>query len=104
LDESLTKLNIPLVETAMFHSFESYAANREKIFELMTIGRGNLFKKLGVSVYTNEELEALLEVDEINVIQVPFNLLDNENQRGSILRNLHSSGKEIHTRSCFLQG
>lgn len=104
LEESLTKLNIPLVETAMFHSFKSFSIYRDKMNELSEISQGNLFQKLGISVYTNDELEALLEVDEISVIQIPFNLLDNENHRGSILRKLHSSGKEIHTRSCFLQG
>src|SRR5690606_28309175 len=52
----------------------------------------------------NMELVALKEIEEIKVVQVPFNLLDNHKLRGEILIDLKNKGKEVHTRSCFLQG
>lgn len=104
LKNSLNDLNMQCVDTIMFHSFDAFHENKEIIPKIVSANKGRLFKKLGVSVYTNQELNALKEVDEVDVIQLPFNLLDNEHQRGEILKDLQSSGKEIHTRSCFLQG
>jgi len=104
LKNSLNNLNLKRVDTIMFHSFDTFLKNKEIITEILTENKGRLFNKLGVSVYTNQELSALKNVDEVDVIQLPFNLLDNEHQRSEILQELQSSGKEIHTRSCFLQG
>ena len=59
---------------------------------------------MGVSIYTNEELEDLLKYDDIDIVQLPFNLLDNSKQRASILKKSKDKGIEIHTRSAFLQG
>jgi aryl-alcohol dehydrogenase-like predicted oxidoreductase len=59
---------------------------------------------LGVSVYTNEEMNIVLGDDRIEVIQLPFNLFDNLIQRGELLAKAKAKGKIIHTRSAFLQG
>ena len=61
-------------------------------------------KNIGVSVYTNNEIEKVISNDDIDVIQLPFNLLDNTNLRGDILMKAKSKGKIIHTRSVLLQG
>lgn len=103
LKTSLDKMNLDCVETVMFHSYDAYLENRNNL-SAINAAKGRLFKKLGVSVYTNEEILALQEVEEIDVVQLPFNLLDNDYQRGEFLIELKKLGKEIHTRSCFLQG
>ena len=59
---------------------------------------------MGVSVYRNEEIDSLLDDDDIDVIQLPFNLLDNDNLRLEKIKKAKSRGKVIHTRSVFLQG
>lgn len=104
LKNSLNRMNLHNVETVMFHSYEAFLENRKNLSNIISKAKGRLFKKLGVSVYNNEELLALKEVGEVEVVQLPFNLLDNDYQRGEILKDLKNSGKEIHTRSCFLQG
>lgn len=101
---SLDRMNLDSVDTVMFHSYEAFLENRNNLSGIINSAKGQLFKKLGVSVYSNEELWALEEVEEIDVVQLPFNLLDNDYQRGEILKELKNSGKIIHTRSCFLQG
>ena len=63
-----------------------------------------LIKNIGVSVYTNSQLESLLIEDSITVVQLPFNMLDNFNVRGDLINKLKKKGKIIHTRSAFLQG
>lgn len=102
LRTSLKKLKSERLEIIMFHSFGAYRQNKNKDNILRL--RNELYGKLGVSVYTNSELIALENEKEVDVIQLPFNLLDNEQQRGRILYNLKKAGKEVHTRSCFLQG
>ena len=42
--------------------------------------------------------------DAIDVIQLPFNLFDNHNHRGELIREAKKNNKEIHIRSVFLQG
>lgn len=104
LNTSIQAMKVQAVHTVMFHSFEAYQQNKAILSEIYAQGYPRYFKKIGVSVYTNEELEALLSDDLISVIQLPFNMLDNANLRATMLMALKDSGKEIHTRSCFLQG
>ena len=97
---SCHNLKRDFIDTALFHSFEDYKLYSHSI----DINEKFNIRKLGISVYTNAEIERILDDSRIKVIQVPFNLLDNEYQRGEILRLAKSKGKEVHTRSSFLQG
>lgn len=58
----------------------------------------------GVSVYTNADIKTFSTIPEIDIIQLPFNALDNINQRGIPIKTAYKSGKIIHARSVFLQG
>lgn len=103
LEQSLCNLNLKKVDTIMFHSYEAYLSN-QPIIEKIIKRKGEVFDKLGISVYTNEELQSLVKNRYIDVVQSPFNLLDNQNIRARFLIGLKNSGKIIHTRSVFLQG
>ena len=63
-----------------------------------------VIRKIGVSLYTNDEISRVLECDEIDIIQAPFNLLDNSNKRKKMFTLAKESEKEVHVRSIFLQG
>ena len=104
VDTYLIDLNISHIEVLMFHSYESYNNNIEKFNLLKQLKINNKIKSIGVSVYTNDEIEKVLINDDVDVIQVPFNLLDNANLRETILIKAKSEGKIIHTRSALLQG
>ncbi|MFC0776757.1 aldo/keto reductase [Flavobacterium sp. HJSW_4] len=101
----LEDLQVKYLDVLMFHSFESYLNNKEEcnlvLKELKEVG---IINHIGVSVYTNEQIEKLLLDDNITVVQMPFNLLDNNSLRGSVMKALKKKGKIIHTRSAFLQG
>lgn len=105
VEKNLELLNVDSLYAYMFHSYKDfeklYLSQRNKIKKLKN---GKLIEKLGVSVYTNEEAEKLLKIEDIDLIQLPFNLLDNENQREEILQLAQNNGIEVHTRSVFLQG
>jgi aryl-alcohol dehydrogenase-like predicted oxidoreductase len=49
-------------------------------------------------------LDSLAVAKNIDVVQFPFNLLDNNSRRKDILSKLKYEGKMVQTRSCFLQG
>jgi len=102
--KSINKMNIKMINTIFFHSMNDFLINLNRIDKFIVENKNIAFKKLGVSVYAVEELEKVLEYTQIDVVQISFNLFDNHNKKGKILQSLASAGKEIHARSCFLQG
>lgn len=101
---SLDKLGIANFEVYSYHSFDNYLNYPHITDELLLLKEKGLIKKIGISIYTNNELEKVLLDKKIDVIQLPFNLLDNQNDRGKYLKQAKPNNKEIHTRSAFLQG
>lgn len=105
IKSNLNKLKVESLYSYMFHSYSDY-----KIYyslfkkEILSMKKEGLIKKIGVSLNSNEEIEDVLKCDDIDLIQLPFNLLDNNNQRKKILIKTKEMGVEIHTRSVFLQG
>jgi aryl-alcohol dehydrogenase-like predicted oxidoreductase len=97
-------LGVPKPEAVMFHSYSTYRENPELISILKELKKDGKFNSLGVSVYNNDEIETLLDDPMAEIIQLPFNLLDNHEQRGEIVAEAKKRGKTIHTRSAFLQG
>ena len=88
----------------MFHSFEDFKrTTSEQPLILKRIRQETNIEKIGVSIYSNKELDYVLDYD-IDFIQLPFNLLDNENKRSKSLIKAKNKGVEVHVRSCFLQG
>lgn len=104
VEQYLNDLQVDRLEALMFHSFDSYQKNRSMVSSWTHLREQNLFRHLGVSVYTNQELEVLVREEAVDLIQLPFNLLDNISLRGDLLEEAKINGKIIHTRSAFLQG
>ena len=104
VEEYLKRLGVDFLDVLMFHSFESYTKNQNAIESLLEMQAKGLIKNIGVSVYSNSQIESLLHENAINVVQLPFNLLDNYSVRGNLIERLKASGKIVHTRSVFLQG
>lgn len=63
-----------------------------------------LVHRIGVSVYSPEELEALQRVMTIDLVQAPFNVFDQRLQSSGWITRLADRGTELHVRSAFLQG
>jgi aryl-alcohol dehydrogenase-like predicted oxidoreductase len=98
-------LRVDFLHTIMFHSYDSYCklSENDKI-ELNYLKKNNFIKHIGVSLYHNSEIESVISDCLIDIIQMPYNLLDNKNQRGNIIDKIKMTEKKIHTRSAFLQG
>lgn len=104
VNRTIVALEVENLFCYMFHSFEDlnkYPELLEKIYSMYLTG---LIEHIGVSIYTNEQFEKIINRNEINVIQLPYNLLDNDLQRGYLINKAKKMGKIIHVRSVFLQG
>lgn len=101
---SLDKLHIPYFDVYSYHSFDNYIKNTYLADELLSLKSKGIIKKIGISVYSNNELKLVIGDNAIDVIQLPYNLLDNQNRRGIYLELAKPNHKEIHVRSVFLQG
>ena len=104
LEKSLNRLNIKNLDTILFHSYEDYLKHKLYLPDFKYKYQGKLFNKIGVSVYTNDEVEGVINDSNIDVVQAPFNILDNASKREETYIKVKKSGKILHTRSVFLQG
>ncbi|MFM4944053.1 aldo/keto reductase [Aeromonas bivalvium] len=103
LDSSLQRLARPSVEGLLLHrSQDASPALFERLADLQHQGKVG---KVGVSVYSPEELTRWLEQGyPLELVQLPANLLDQRFLRAGWLDRLQAMGCEIHVRSLFLQG
>ncbi|MPR35421.1 aldo/keto reductase [Salmonirosea aquatica] len=100
----LDELGVHQIETLMFHSYAGFETHAALLPVLEKSKSKGLFKYLGVSLYENSELAEIIRESSVDVIQLPFNVLDNLNQKAGLLEVARSTHKIIHTRTAFLQG
>lgn len=63
-----------------------------------------LVQKIGVSVYTGEQIDRVLAIFRPDIVQLPVNLFDQRLIESGHLVKLKNLNIEIHARSLFLQG
>ena len=61
-------------------------------------------EKLGVSIYSPDDLTPVIEKYDIDLVQAPINLFDRSMESTGIGKQLQEKGIEVHARSIFLQG
>ena len=61
-------------------------------------------KKIGISIYSPSELTLLYPRYSFDLVQAPFNLVDQRFYNSGWLQRLKDDDVEVHTRSVFLQG
>lgn len=76
----------------------------EVVGALHTLKAQGLVEKVGVSIYSPDELASIWPRFELDLVQAPFNVVDRRLEQSGWLRRLHDAGVEVHTRSAFLQG
>lgn len=104
IKNSLKVLNVSKLDTLLFHSLKSFKIYKSELEEIHKEYFGVFYDHIGVSVYTNNEIEIVINEPLLKRVQIPFNLLDNYNLRGSLIEKLKSKNKFVDVRSIFLQG
>ena len=72
--------------------------------ELRLLKENGKVQKIGVSIYSPIELQVLLDKYQFDLVQAPFNLIDQQLYNTGWLKRLKDNGVEVHARSIFLQG
>ena len=106
LDHSLKLLKQKSLYAFLVHHGEDLLKpGGEMIFnKLQILKEQGLVKKIGFSAYIDNQLIKIIERFDIDIIQLPMNILDNRLINNGLLNKLYTRGIEIHTRSVFLQG
>jgi len=105
VDSFLVEMNIDTIDVLHFHSILDYRNTESDIISdiFNNLKLSQKVQSFGVSIYENSEFETIKR-SIIDVIQLPFNLLDNSNLRGDLIAKLKQQNFKVHTRSVFLQG
>ncbi|MCK4632373.1 MAG: aldo/keto reductase [candidate division Zixibacteria bacterium] len=103
---SLQHLKSDRIYGLLVHQADDLLADGgELLFEAMEKLRSQqLVEKIGVSVYTGEQIDLILDRYPINIVQLPINIFDQHLLSGGYIQKLKEAGVEIHARSVFLQG
>lgn len=102
-NESLVKVGVPCLDVYYFHKFSEFL-DFEKFEQIRFLKKSGKLNLLGVSIYSSNELEVAIENPELDVIQLPFNVLDRSAKKIELLKKAKLRNKRIYARSVFLQG
>lgn len=106
IKQSLKELKIPFINTLLLHSPNDLLnQNKYEVYDALTSAKDNGFcKKIGVSGYCPNQILNLTKEFKLDVVQLPFNIFNNQITNDKILNYFKSNGIELHVRSIFLQG
>ena len=89
----------------MHNADDLLKSGADKLFkQLQILKQQGSISKIGVSIYTGSQLQKVIDRFSIDIVQLPFNILDNRLINSGILNKIYEKGIEIHARSVFLQG
>ena len=100
VETSLEKLNTDYLDGCLFHN-PDYVYNPEALGALSRLKQDKIARKTGVSVYLPEELDEAMDSADVDLVQIPLNILD---QRMMPQLAEKKPSLAVHARSAFLQG
>lgn len=103
---SLLKLKRQRVYGLLIHGAEDLLKpGGERLWcAMMHLREQHKVDKIGVSAYSGQQIDEVVDRYHIDLIQLPLSVLDQRLITGGQLRRLKEEGVEIHCRSVFLQG
>ncbi len=106
LDQSLQTLKQKSLYGLLVHNADDlFKIGADKIInQLQAFKQQGLISNIGVSIYTGDQLQKIIDRFDIDLVQLPFNILDKRLLDSGVLDKIHNRGIEVHARSVFLQG
>jgi len=102
---SIDNLHLESIPICLLHNAANLTLYNGKVIEsLAKLKENGLVDKIGVSIYSPDDVRAFLQYDYLDVIQVPFNIFDQRLIREELLQELNKRNTIIFARSIFLQG
>jgi len=106
INNSLNRLQKKSLYGILIHNTNDFLTpSGHSLFKVLSkLKNQGLIKKIGFSVYSSKQIDAILKKFKFDLIQLPINILDQRILAGEHLTKLKKAGIEIHARSIFLQG
>ena len=105
MEESLQRLGANKVSAVMLHGSKDPAIHGKACADAMqTLLQLGYTDKVGVSVYTAEDIREMLPYDIFSVTQVPMSIFDQRLLTDGSIAALQQHGYTVYVRSVFLQG
>jgi aryl-alcohol dehydrogenase-like predicted oxidoreductase len=103
---SIARLGVEALYGLLLHrSADLLSSNGKSLYHaLQKLKDDGQVGKVGVSIYSPQELNAIEQSFSLDLVQAPFNLVDQRLRSTGWLDRLKSIGIEVHARSVFLQG
>ena len=103
IQRSLTRLSVSRLYCYMLHRTEDL--DDASVMDAMEEAKSHGWTdKIGVSIYSPEDAMCAAEDSRIDVIQVPYNVLDQRLDDCGFFEYAKENQKEVFARSTFLQG
>jgi len=106
INQSLERLNIDRLEGVLLHCPEQLTpyCGESLYAALQNLKDNNKVKKIGISIYSPDELDELIPKYQFDIVQAPLNVFDRSLITSGWLDRLYEMNIEVHARSVFLQG
>lgn len=105
VETSLETLGVSRVDAIMLHNVVDMYTHEEKIAKLMEeLIRRGYTDRVGVSVYTGEDVDKMLQFGQYTVTQVPMSIFDQRLIATGKTDLLKQRDYTVFVRSVFLQG
>lgn len=105
VEDSLSKLGVEQLEGLLLHDEDQLRFWDKGLGAVMQslVTQGKV-KSIGASFYTPQKAIAALDMDAIDLFQVPANILDHRFEDTGVFKKAQVCAKQIFVRSIFLQG
>jgi len=105
IEKSLDDLSIDTLFALLLHNIEAIQNwSLENVALISKLKKLNKIKYFGVSIYNDDEFNLALNNKNVDIIQIPFNLLDQRAITNNWLKKAKANNKLIFIRSVYLQG
>jgi hypothetical protein len=104
--QSLDKLKIKKYFAILIHDYKNLLSRTGKEFlnELYKLKKSGLVDKIGISIYSPDDLEIIWKFWKPEIVQAPFNVFDKRIYDSGWLHKLKKNKIIFVARSVFLQG
>jgi aryl-alcohol dehydrogenase-like predicted oxidoreductase len=106
ISKSLYKLKIKKIYGVLIHDYKDLFGKygKDYLLSLQELKKKKIIKKIGISIYDSYEIKKIWKFWKPDLIQVPFNPLDNRILDSGWVDVLRKFKVKIFARSVFLQG
>lgn len=104
VEATLSRLRVPRLWGLLLHDedqLDEWDSLRDAAASLRRLG---LCDFIGASVYSPDRALQALEIEGLDIVQVPANVFDRRMHRAGVFARADAAGKKVVCRSVFLQG